>query len=98
MKLKMEVSIAGTLNGKEFSAQPGEIVDVPTVTAKAWIHARHATPVAANTPITTADDPLRDLSIEEALHRHCAHCAARASFVLRSQPLCRRHFRSKLEG
>ena len=98
MKLKMEVSIAGMLNGKEFSAQPGQIIDVPTVTAKAWIRAGHGVSVPESTPVTDGSDPLRDLSIEEALQRHCVHCATRAAFVLRNQPLCARHFRSEMEG
>ena len=95
-KIKMQVSIASA----DWSYQPGQVVEIDPGLARQWIAAGHATTVSSGTPLTKFDalDGLRDLSLEEARHRPCVHCATRANFVLRNKPLCTRHFRSEMEG
>ena len=92
MKLRMNVSFAST-NG--FSAQPGDIVEVNTDLAKQWIRSGHGTRVSDSTPLRSVDDPLIDLSMEEALRHRCSSCdAQRASRVIGNRPFCARCYRA----
>jgi hypothetical protein len=89
MKIRMKISLAGTLDGKEFSAQPHQVVDVPADTARQWVRNGHAEQVPESTPISDGSDPLRDLSIEEALRRCCERCQQRrARTVVGNHALC----------
>ena len=68
-KIRMLVSIAGTVAGKDFSAQPQQVVSIDSRQAKAWIKSGHAEAVPQNTPLSESDE-FHDLSMEEAL-RDC---------------------------
>ena len=87
-KVRMLVSIAGTVAGKDFSAQPQQVVSIDSKQAEAWLRSGHAEPVPQNTPLSESDE-FHDLSMEEALLRVCSNCNARqAQFVLRNRPFC----------
>jgi hypothetical protein len=92
MRVKMQVSIAS----RDWSFQPGEIVDLPDEQARTWIAVGHASRVSPTTPLTSREINLRDLDAEEVLHHRCAHCERRARFVLENRAYCPRHFRAKL--
>lgn len=53
-KVRMKVSLAGTVDGKEVSYQPGQVAFVEATHATAWIAAGHAEAVEVDTPITEA--------------------------------------------
>jgi len=96
-RLRMNVSIAGTdERGRDFSAQPGDTIDVEAGLAKKWLRGGHGTEVPPGTPLTERDLSLADLSIEEALQRNCRWCNKRARCVLGNQPYCVAHFRSQM--
>ena len=92
-RLRMNVSIAGTdERGRDFSAQPNDVVDVEAGLAKKWIRGGHGSEVPPGTPLTARDLNLRDLDMEEALTRNCRWCNGRATHVLGNFPYCRGHF------
>lgn len=98
-RVRMNVSIAGTVEGRDFSAQPDDIIDLPANVAKKWIAVRHASPVAPGTPLSERDTDLRDLSAEEALHYRCAACdERRAETVIANKPYCLNCSRGVLGG
>jgi hypothetical protein len=98
-RVRMNVSIAGTdERGRDFSAQPGDIIDIEAGLAKKWIRGQHGTEVAPGTPLTSRDLSLADLSIEEALTRNCTHCQRRATTVFKNKPFCASHARAELEA
>ena len=84
--------------GRDFSAQPGDIIDVEAGLAKKWIRGGHGTEVAPGTPLTERDLSLADLSIEEALQHRCMHCDRRAQTVFQNKPFCLRHARAEWEA
>jgi hypothetical protein len=94
IRLRMNVSIASP----DWSHQPGEVFDEPADTAAKWIRSGLATAVPKDTPLSSANDLLADLSVEECRQRRCTHCDRRASYVLRNFAYCARHFRSALEA
>lgn len=101
-RIRMAVSIAGTVAGRDFSAQPGDVVDVEARQAAKWVAGGHAAAVPPSTPLTSRDLSLADLDAEELLHYRCAWCpdsrAQRAEGVYKNLPLCREHFRAAMEG
>jgi hypothetical protein len=100
-RIRMNVSIAGTdERGRDFSAQPGDVIDVETSLAKKWLRGNHGTEVPRGTQLTERDLNLADLDLEEALTRWCEHCppGKRAETVFRNKALCRRHARAEMES
>ena len=101
LRLRMNVSIAGTdERGRDFSASPGDVIDIEASLAKKWIRGQHGTEVPPGTPLTERDLNLADLDLEEALTRWCEHCppGRRAETVFRGKPLCRQHARAEWEA
>jgi hypothetical protein len=99
IKLRMAVSIAGTIPGdRNFSAQPGDVVAVDSSTAKKWIAGGLATRAAENEQLNSENDLLFDLSATEALRRICSSCEKRrGAYVLKNRALCPACFRAELE-
>jgi hypothetical protein len=98
-RVRMNVSIAGTdERGRDFSAQPGDVIDIEASLAKKWIRGNHGTEVPPGTPLTERDLNLLDLSIEEALQRRCTRCDRRAQTVFKNKPFCSRHARAEWEA
>ena len=97
VRLRMNVSIAGTVEGRDFSAQPNDVIDIPADLGKKWIRSGHGTP-APDAELTERDLNLRDLSMEEALTRACEHCDKRCEIVFRNRGFCNRHYLAELEG
>jgi hypothetical protein len=93
----MQVSIAGTdSRGRDFSAQPGDIIDIEAGLAKTWIKVGHAAPVP-DAELTSRDLNLRDLDAEEALTRPCFSCnETRAQLVFQNQAYCQRCYMAVL--
>ena len=94
-RIEMRVSIAGTIGGRDFSAQPHDIVDVPADVAAAWIRSGHAV-AAPQAELTSRDLSLADLDAETALTHGCVHCGRRAVTVISNRALCLRHARAEL--
>lgn len=53
-KVRMKVSLAGTIDGKEVSYQPGQVAIVEAAHAAAWIAVGHAEAVEVDMPVTEA--------------------------------------------
>jgi len=94
----MQVSIAGRLaeRGGVFSAQVGDVVDVPDALAKKWVEVGHGVRVSADTALTADDANQRDIDAEECLTRQCLFCERMAKMVYRNQPLCYEHYGSAI--
>lgn len=98
-KIEIRVSIAGTVDGDpNWSAQPGDIVEIDSATATKWVASKLAVRAAKDAPLTSQNNLLLDLTAEECLRRNCTHCQRRAKFVLRNKPYCPGHFRAELES
>ncbi len=95
-RIRMNVSIAGTVAGRDFSAQPGDVCDVESRTAATWIKVGHASLAGPTTPLTARDLNLRDLDMEEGLTRSCEFCEQRSQIVFQNKPLCFQHFRGQV--
>ena len=97
-KIRMTVSLAGTVGGRPWDGQPGQVVAVEDKLARQWVRSGLAAEVPQDVPLTSETDALRDLSIEEARTRACEHCELRAEFVLGNLPYCRRHYLAEQES
>ncbi len=92
IRLRVNVSMASPT----FSHQPGEIIDLAADQAEKWIRSKLAVQVSKDTPLSSANDLLADLSAEECRQHRCTHCDHRAAYVLKNRPYCPRHFRAEL--
>jgi hypothetical protein len=96
-RIRMNVSLAGMVGHRDFSAQPGDVVDVPADLAKKWVRSNLAEP-APDAQLSDPDVRLADLTAEEALCRNCESCEQRrATTVLRNRAFCRACYRAHLE-